>query len=620
MNRNKKCTHPAREFFTYDEINDISICKIDGCDEKVKTVKGNHAGNLTRHIQRHHKTESTQLMKILAENEKVKSSNAIPVYFTPEEISLAFTELTTVNGRPYSLIEDSGMHRIITPIKIAFDKANVSFHLDKDSIKQKGDVYLEDIQQKITSEMHDKPLCFQIDLAKCENRCVLAIVAQFRDNGKLIVRTLAMKPILEKSTGFFIAMTIIDVLNKYKIKLQKAVSFTTDNGTNVILAVKILNAYAQNIMDQYFETDLDDVDMDSFMNDIEASSQIVMGGQDSIAHLRCSPHSMHLAIVEAIQECQSEVFEKCRSVSTKLRTQNMVKLMRKEGVKMAILGVVTRWCSDYAMIERLYELKDFVDSLPHEEYSDCQLDDETWIQVKKVLIVLKPATIKMKILQKEDTTVCDVYAEWMDLICDYGERLQIDPSNKFILCLLRNLKYRFNMVKDCDLVSAAVFIDPRLQCLLQSEEEQQNKKKAIDFLEKIYNMFLKKEIEVSVQNNNDEPTTALERFFRSNTIQPNSILQNRIETVNIREMIESFDNVGRVDSSQNVVEYWNRLKTKKPELHKISQIIFSVASAETTAERNFSTLKFILNRLRTNLSDGELEKILLIKLNSELFY
>lgn len=133
-------------------------------------------------------------------------------------------------------------------------------------------------------------------------------------------------------------------------------------------------------------------------------------------------------------------------------------------------------------------------------------------------------------------------------------------------------------------------------------------------------MFLKKEIEVSVQNNNNEPTTALERFFRSNTIQPNSISQNRIETPTIREMIESFDNVERVDSSQNVVEYWNHLKTKKPELYKISQIIFSVASAETTAERNFSTLKFILNRLRTNLSDGELEKILLIKLNSELFF
>lgn len=467
MNENKKSTHPAREFFTYDRINDISICKIDGCDEKIKIVKGNHAGNLTRHIQRRHKTESTKLMEILAENEKVKSSNAIPVYFTPEEISLAFTELTTVNGRPYSLIEDTGMHRIIAPIKIAFSKANVSFHLDKDSIKQKGDVYLEKIQQKITSEMHDKPLCFQIDLAKCENRCVLAIVAQFRDNGKLIVRTLAMKPILEKSTGFFIAMTVIDVLNKYKIKLQKAVSFTTDNGSNVILAVKILNANAQNIMDQYFET-VDDIDMDDFLNDLEASSQIVMGGQDLIAHLRCSPNSMHLAIVEAIQECQSELFEKCRSVSTKLRTQNMVKLMRKEGVKMAILGVVTRWCSDYAMIERLYELKDFVDSLPHEEYLDCKLDDETWIQVNKVLIELKPATIKMKILQKEDTTVCDVYAEWMDLICDYEERLQIEPSNKFIMCLLRNLKYRFNMVKDCDLVSAAVFIDPRLQCLLQS--------------------------------------------------------------------------------------------------------------------------------------------------------
>lgn len=45
----------------------------------------------------------------------------------------------------------------------------------------------------------------------------------------------------------------------------------------------------------------------------------------------------------------------------------------------------------------------------------------------------------------------------------------------------------------------------------------------------------------------------------------------------------------------------------------------AILPTEVSCERNFSKLKFVMNRLRCSLVDSELEKMLYLNLNSNLF-
>lgn len=57
----RKQTHIARKFFKYNSIRDENSCEISNCD---KRVKGNHAGNLLKHLEVYHEKEFIQVTKV----------------------------------------------------------------------------------------------------------------------------------------------------------------------------------------------------------------------------------------------------------------------------------------------------------------------------------------------------------------------------------------------------------------------------------------------------------------------------------------------------------------------------------------------------------------------------
>lgn len=127
-------THPVQDYFVYKKIENKSICKT--CD---KVFTGNHNSNLEKHFQRDHKTFFEEIViqkekelsffkrKKLEENKrrlddsddtesarpakvtKISDfviSTSVTVNMTKEQLKLACLELVTVNGRPFSIIED----------------------------------------------------------------------------------------------------------------------------------------------------------------------------------------------------------------------------------------------------------------------------------------------------------------------------------------------------------------------------------------------------------------------------------------------------------------------------------------------------------------------------------
>lgn len=225
---------------------------------------------------------------------------------------------------------------------------------------------------------------------------------------------------------------------------------------------------------------------------------------------------------------------------------------------------------------------------------------------------------KVKRFQREDITLSEVYAEWKDLILIYEDMVYIDEDEPLINALLGNLNKRFNSISDNRLVLSSVYLDPRFQLLLDEDE----KTVAKDHLTKLYMYYFHGNTIETL--NTIETTTkkygALESLLRVREKEIQSGTSTTAQAsacTTIHQKIVEFDGVKRLNIQENVLMFWEQNKNTYPILYQLSGIVLSVPGTEVTTERNFSILKFVLNRLRTSLSDDELEKILFSKLNKE---
>ncbi|XP_036340492.1 uncharacterized protein LOC118756481 [Rhagoletis pomonella] len=79
--------------------------------------------------------------------------------------------------------------------------------------------------------------------------------------------------------------------------------------------------------------------------------------------------------------------------------------------------------------------------------------------------------------------------------------------------------------------------------------------------------------------------------------------------------IESFNE--STDTKENLAAFWERKKYTHKNLYQLSQVIHATPATQVSVERAFSTLKYIVNDYRSNLSDDLTETILLLRLNNK---
>lgn len=71
--------------------------------------------------------------------------------------------------------------------------------------------------------------------------------------------------------------------------------------------------------------------------------------------------------------------------------------------------------------------------------------------------------------------------------------------------------------------------------------------------------------------------------------------------------------------SFDVWKYWVSRKFSHPELYEVATLLLTVPSNQVSVERAFSALALVLSDKRTKIAEANLENILLVKLNKELF-
>lgn len=296
--------HPVQDYFTFDKESNKSTCNIVNC---TFSATGRHSHNLTRHIQRHHLTQSVELAAAIKEFShrckracKTPANENVTVRINRKEFQNGILELVNINGRPFSITNDSGMLKVISPILAAFKSINEPVSISREALQKQSLQKCENLTKCISEEMKDKVFSICIDMGSThDSRSVMAVNAQYYYRKKLVSRCLTMHVHRKTSSAVRLAIVIWNVLKKFKLDIRKMISITTDNGANVLKCVKVLQILQSGILNDYVE--MDDIDYDILEKLVEDQIQLQLPKEPFLQGLKCFAHTLNLCLSDAMK-------------------------------------------------------------------------------------------------------------------------------------------------------------------------------------------------------------------------------------------------------------------------------------------------------------------------------
>uniref|UniRef100_A0A2S2PB42 HAT C-terminal dimerisation domain-containing protein n=1 Tax=Schizaphis graminum TaxID=13262 RepID=A0A2S2PB42_SCHGA len=174
---------------------------------------------------------------------------------------------------------------------------------------------------------------------------------------------------------------------------------------------------------------------------------------------------------------------------------------------------------------------------------------------------------------------------------------------------------------------AAIFLDPRYQCMLNETD----KNTGINHLIKTWSFMIQIQdnvcqtdvdnsviasVNVDTPDNTTETTDGFELFLSSQS----SVSSNRSDTNIINDIsvsLHNFKDVERLHYKTNILAFWESQKHDKSDLYKLANIVLAVPATQVSVERSFSGIKFILSDLRTSLSANLLDAIMIVRSNTK---
>lgn len=179
-------------------------------------------------------------------------------------------------------------------------------------------------------------------------------------NEKIVVRTLAIKRLHTSHTGIYIAELVRKTLAKYEISLDQVVSVTSDNGKNMLKAVKLLQLYQSHLIDEFLaankEIDLHlDKKAESYINTQLQKLEKQIDENKLLYGVHCAAHTIELAVNDAIEKSPEEkaTIAEARELVKRLRTPTILNLIEKKQLRKPIIDCITRWCSTFQMVSHL---------------------------------------------------------------------------------------------------------------------------------------------------------------------------------------------------------------------------------------------------------------------------
>lgn len=276
-------------------------------------------------------------------------------------------------------------------------------------------------------------------------------------------------------------------------------------------------------------------------------------------------------------------------------------------------------------IHDVIALKEIVDYFADvKRINEFQLLKQNWViltEIHDILIVPFKATIE---LQKRNLILSDVFGIWLKMKLHLQAILSAKKNYKTDLAthLLQALDKRKTTIFSNPFMSCSMFLDPRYRNQITNDEIKVNEAKAL--LENIYRRLKAMKppdsnnapMNVSFKYNSDEE---LDKYLNgASSDQANSSVQVQ-QVEDISTLLDLF-NPPVVGPKTDILAWWQKEKSKNEVLYELATVTFAIPPTEVQIERDFSKLCFVFNKLRYQLTEQRLDDIMVINLNSDLFY
>lgn len=384
-----------------DKENTKFICEVEKNGKKCDSfLDGRYPYNLVLHLKKQHEEIFAKISSSSAQNEGMDASLQVKRLKLIQNL----TDIVTVNGRPFAHLSDSGVVGLMgTDLKV-LENGGYAAGLNAPTypaVRNHINYLASKIIAKITSEVKGKFVSILTDIGTKNRRDLLGVALQYISNGRVIIRSIGMIQLTKSHTGELIKTEILKCLEVFGLTSNQVISFTTDNGSNMIAAVKKINkeidASNENERDIDTDADADDLptsnvvlserDLEIEVNEVleeyhsvpTDESDITVDPQifemlDETSHylellselenefatqtlksngIRCAAHVLQLAVKDALKtQSILTLIKICRTVCKLLRSKKYIYKLEKNNIafKLPRLDCITRWSSTYRMV------------------------------------------------------------------------------------------------------------------------------------------------------------------------------------------------------------------------------------------------------------------------------
>lgn len=386
-------TKKALKLFEYQSKN---IYKCTVCN---KNYNGAKPSNLLQHLRGQHKN--------VYEQEVESKIDPITAEKMQMELLQCMTEKVTINGRPFSSLNDSGYVKSIKATLNLLRDNGFGINLGDRKYSQIKECIANTANQiidAIKSEINGRPVSLMLDTATKNHNSIFGVSVRYMVDGKIVQRCIGMTALTDRHTSANLAMATKKCADKFGIGLKQIKSITTDNAYNVVAIIdyideETLAAFEEDLQRTFSNSDQMGADsnepnpddeaivseeeiqdlVDEILNEdalrtilddteeYEGLLNEVIGGlahhmNEHTTGVRCGAHTLSLIVRGATKRSNiHSVLVLCRRVAKLLRTASYKREARENGFefKLPHINVVTRWDSDYTMVSLKIHPNDF---------------------------------------------------------------------------------------------------------------------------------------------------------------------------------------------------------------------------------------------------------------------
>lgn len=522
-----------------------------------------------------------------------------------EDFKKAIISLVVHDGLSLVTFQHAAMRTLLGPAA-----TQLSVSLDRDTIRHMLVSEANKLKAELKAELSSKCVFIKADAATRHTKNYMGVNVQFYKDGEAHIKTLAVKDTEGGHDSESIKRIIGTVIQEYDLHV---LAIVVDNASAMTKAVRLLNEDIATVDADDEAADDEELDID---NETELNLEMFAGIQDAelrdIHHMRCAIHTLQLAIRDGLKaERVNRILEKVRGIVRKLRTPNLLGVLRRRGGLLPILDMATRWGSTYLMIKRLLQLKELVQDLAAAS-PELVLGEEDWEKLDALATTLQqPYDVTIR-LQSANITPGSFLKEWSAL-----KKFLQKQTTPLAIPIASSMERREEMLFDNDLFLAAILVDARYRILLNVNQLERAKNGLREMVRRVRSRAR------AHQDGEQEP--ALPSARESSSSSTDDDFEKELDLLERRRRVSAAATPpADIDEVINAMLAMGRMKVSPfaaaelypTELKVAALTLSSMPISQVSVERLFSSLKFLLSDQRASMKAALVEALLFLRTNT----